>query len=67
MSEWLIHCWLLPFMEKPKEKEEKKRPEGGYRHAVSTAGSFRMLLTAIGGLCWQMKEKVSLLKEGQLT
>lgn len=54
-------------MEKPKEKEEKERPEGGYRHTASTAGNFCMLLTAIGGLCWQMKEKMSLLKEGQLT
>lgn len=62
MSAWLIHCWLLPFMAKPKE-EEKDRPEGGYRHAESTAGKFCMLLTSTE----QMKEKVSLLKEGQLT
>lgn len=26
-----------------------------------------MLLTAIGGLCWQVKEMMSLLKEGKLT
>lgn len=54
-------------MAKPKEEEEKERPEGGYRHAESTAGNFCMLLTAIGGLCWQVKEKVSPLKAGQLT
>lgn len=67
MSEWLIHYWLPAFLAKLKEKEEKERPEGGYRQAASTAGNFCMLLMAIGGLCWQMKEKVSLQKEGQLT
>lgn len=35
-------------MEKPKEEEEEKeRPEGGYRHTESTAGSFCMLLTTM--------------------
>lgn len=53
-------------MAKPKEEEEE-RPKGSYRHAERTAGNFCMLLTAIGGLCWQVKEMMSLLKEDKLT
>lgn len=49
-------------MAKPKEEEEE-RSKKGYSHAERTAGNFRMWLTAIGELCWQVKE--TFLTEGR--
>lgn len=67
---WMIRQWQNDLstvgLAKPKGEEED-RPRGGYRHSERTAGNSCVWLTATGGLCWQAKEMLSLLKEGELT